>query len=179
MRELSLHIMDIAENSINAGADWINILVVEDKRKNILRIVITDNGEGMSGDFLQNVTNPFVTTRKTRRVGLGLSLLKEAAVRCNGRFQINSEPGKGSTVEVVFEYNHIDRSPLGDMPGSITVLIFGNPKVELSYCHIIDGKEFSFDTRDFKSPEISFQDPETIKNLTFLIRDGLKSLVSD
>ncbi|MFH2066575.1 MAG: ATP-binding protein [Pseudomonadota bacterium] len=173
-----MHIMDIAENSINAGADRISILIEENRQDDHLRIIITDNGRGMPDDFLQQATDPFVTTGKTRRVGLGLSLLKEAALRCNGSFRIGSAPGKGVMVEADFEYHHIDRAPMGDISGSITALIFGNPGIDFSYRHILDGKEFGFDTSEFRSPEISLQDPETINHLTFLIRDGIENLSS-
>jgi len=176
LRELSMHIMDIAENSINAGANYIQILVEENRRNNIFQITITDNGEGMPDEFLKKVTDPFVTTKTTRRFGLGLSLLKEAALRCDGTFNVSSESGKGTKVECVFKYNHIDRAPMGDMPGTIAALVFGNSGNDFYYCHVIDGEEFSLDTRELRGSEFSLEDPETIKNLNLLIRQGLEIL---
>jgi len=176
LRELSMHIMDIAENGITAGADCIHIRIEEDRIKNSYRITVSDNGKGMSEDFLRKVTDPFVTTRTTRRVGLGLAFLKEAALRCNGTFHVASEPEKGTTVEAYFEHKHIDRAPIGDMAGSITVLIAGNPGIDFVYSHIIDREEFSLDTRELRSSDISLEDPEIIMNLARLIREKLDEL---
>jgi len=178
VRELSMHIMDIAENSIAAGAGYIQIEVEEDSRNNLFQITITDDGRGMPEDFLERVTDPFVTSRSTRCVGLGLSLLKEAALRCNGRFRVDSKPGKGTRVEGVFEYRHIDRAPLGDMPGSIAALIFGNSGVDFYYRHLVDGKEFSLDTRELRSAEVSLEDTKIIKRLSLRIQEGLDGLSS-
>ncbi len=176
MREISMHIMDIAENGITAGADCIHIRIEEDRIKNRYGIKISDNGKGMSDDFLGKATDPFVTTRKTRRVGLGLAFLKEAALRCNGTFHVTSELGKGTTVEAFFEHDHIDRAPTGDMAGSMMVLIAGNPGIDFVYTHIIDGEEFSLDTRELRDSDISLEDPEIVLNLSRFIREKLDEL---
>ena len=178
MRELSMHIMDIAENSINAGADLIQILVEENRNKNLFSIHIVDNGKGMAKALLEKAVDPFITTRSTRRIGLGLSLLKEAASLCSGTFSIDSREGSGTRVEAVFQYDHIDRAPLGDISGSLTTLIFGNPGIDFRYSHRIDGKEFHFDTRELRGPGISLQDPETINRLMLLVRSGIEELQS-
>lgn len=176
MREISMHIMDIAENGITAGADCIHIRIEEDRIKNRYGIKISDNGKGMSDEFLGKVTDPFVTTRNTRRVGLGLAFLKEAALRCNGTFHVTSEPGKGTTVEALFEHDHIDRAPTGDMARSMMVLIAGNPGIDFVYTHIIDSEEFSLDTRELRDSDISLEDPEIIMNLSRFIREKLDEL---
>ena len=181
MRELSLHILDIAENGITAGADCIQILINEDRgQHNLLTIAIEDNGRGMPAEKLQNPTDPFVTTRTTRRVGLGLSLLAAAADRCEGKLEIKTEPGRGTRVEATFRYNHIDRAPMGDMAATITTLIMGNPQVDFVYTHIVDTRDFVLDTRELKedAQDQSLTDPVLIFHLTQNIRDSLKELAA-
>ena len=151
MRELSLHILDIAENGVTAGADCIQILVEEARTDDHLKIVIQDNGSGLPPEKREKLTDPFVTTRTTRRVGLGLPLLAVAAERCEGDFKVTSEPGQGTRVEATFRFNHIDRAPLGDMASTITTLILGNSDIDFVYTHIIDGRDFNMDTREIKT----------------------------
>lgn len=127
MREISLHIIDISENGIAADADLIKIKISESRINNLLEITISDNGTGIATELINRVTDPFFTTRRTRRIGLGLSLLKEAAGRCSGEFIINSREGKGTEVSASFVLDHIDLAPMGDLAGSITCLIMGNP----------------------------------------------------
>jgi anti-sigma regulatory factor (Ser/Thr protein kinase) len=178
LRELSLHILDIAENGITAGAACIQILVKEARKEDLLTIVIEDNGRGMPADKLKSPADPFITTRTTRRVGLGLSLLEAAARRCDGKLEIESEAGRGTRVAATFGYNHIDRAPLGDMAATITTLIMGNPQIDFVYTHIIDTKEFVLDTRELKaSPQDnSLTDPVLIHHLTQSIRKSLNRL---
>lgn len=178
MREISLHIMDIAENGITAGADCIKIVVDEARNENRLEIVIDDNGKGISNNMIDKAIDPFVTTRTTRRVGLGLSLLKAAAERCDGKFTITSKPGKGTRISAVFQYDHVDRAPLGDMAGSVIILIVGNPGVDFVYTHLVDGNEFMLDTRDIKKEldGISLTNPTVIQHLTNSIKEGLSQL---
>ena len=178
MRELSLHILDIAENGITAGADCIQIEVNEKRAEDLLTIVIEDNGRGMPADKFQNPTDPFITTRKTRRVGLGLSLLAAAAERCEGNMAIDTESGRGTRVEATFRYSHIDRAPVGDMAATITTLIMGNPQIDFVYTHIIDTEDFVLDTRDLKEgkQDLSLTDPVLIFNLTRSIRNSLSAL---
>ena len=181
MRELSLHILDIAENGVTAGADCIQILVEEVRTKDLLKIVIQDNGSGLPPEKRDKLTDPFVTTRTTRRVGLGLPLLAAAAERCEGDFKVISETGEGARVEATFRYNHIDRAPLGDMAATITTLIMGNPDIDFVYTHIIDGRDFNLDTREIKTEieDLSLTDPLVIHQLTKTIRNSLQQLESD
>jgi hypothetical protein len=150
LKELSLHILDVAENGISAGANFVRIEVDEARTANRLKIVIADNGKGIPDDILRNVTDPFYTTRTTRRVGLGLSLLEAAAFQCDGTMRIESESGKGTRITAEFKYDHIDRAPLGDIVGTMVTLIMGNPDVDFEYCHQIDETHFSVNTRDVK-----------------------------
>ena len=164
MKELSLHILDIAENSVKAKASLIEISVYEDSEKNLLTIDIKDNGCGMSEEFLKTVKDPFSTTRTTRRVGMGLSLFEAAAVQCGGSLKISSEQGVGTSVTVTFLQNHIDRAPLGDMAGTMQTLIGGAPEIDFIYRHEKDGKNFVLDTREIKETlgDVPLNTPEVI-----------------
>ena len=181
MRELSLHILDVVENGITAGGNCIWIEVDEARKKDRLKIVIRDNGSGMPIEKLDNINDPFITSRTTRRVGLGLSLLSAAAERCDGTLRVDTQPGKGTEIEAIFRYNHIDRAPLGDMAATITTLIIGNPGIDFVYSHRIDGNDFSLDTREIREEmeDISLSDPVVIHHLTETIRSSLKALASD
>ncbi len=181
MRELSLHILDVAEIGVTAGADCIQILVEEARTEYLLKIVIQDNGSGLPPEKRDKLTDPFVTTRTTRRVGLGLPLLAAAAERCEGDFKVTSETDEGTRVVATFQYNHIDRAPLGDMAATITTLIMGNPDIDFVYTHIVDGRDFSLDTREIKTEmeDLSLTDPLVIHQLTKTIRNSLQQLESD
>jgi anti-sigma regulatory factor (Ser/Thr protein kinase) len=151
MEDLSLHVLDIAENSIAAGARHVEIRVRESRREDRLSIEIFDDGRGMSADMLQKATDPFFTTRSTRRVGLGLSLFEQAAKRAGGKFKIESRPGAGTKVTGEFQYTHVDRQPLGDMDQTLLALVVGNPQIEFTYLHQADDSEISFSTREIKA----------------------------
>ena len=178
MREISLHIMDIAENGITAGANCINIRVVESRTKNFLEILIKDNGKGIPEDMIENVTDPFVSSRTTRRVGLGLSLLKAAAIRCRGSFSVDSSPGLGTSTRATFQHDHIDRAPLGDMAATLSTMIAGNHEVDFVYRHFIDENEFLLDTREIKNEleDVPITDPSVIQYLDKSIKKALASL---
>lgn len=137
MKELSLHILDIAQNSVSAGAKHIGISLTEDEN-GMLTFRITDDGCGMSEETVKRVTNPFYTTRTTRKVGLGLPLLKLVAEQTDGSFSIESsteEPNRGTTVTAVFNSRHIDFPPLGDMIGTVCLLLQGSPDRDWLYEH--------------------------------------------
>ena len=181
MRELSLHILDVVENGITAGGNCIWIEVEEARQKDRLKIVIRDNGRGMPVEKLKNINDPFITSRTTRRVGLGLSLLAAATERCDGTLRVDSKPGKGTEVAATFRFNHIDRAPIGDMAATITTLIMGNPGIDFVYSHRIDGKDFSLDTREIRTEmeDLSLSDPVVIHHLTESIRSALKALAKN
>ena len=151
MEDLSLHILDIAENSANAGARNIDISILEDTSQDMLRIQISDDGRGMEPAVLEQVTDPFYTTRTTRRVGLGLALFNEAARAANGSMDVHSIFGKGTTVTATFQLSHIDRKPLGDMADTMVTLVLGNPDVHIVYTQERGGDTFRFDTQDIKA----------------------------
>lgn len=151
MEDLSLHVLDIAENSIAAGARHVEIRVRESCREDLLSIEILDDGRGMREELLQKATDPFFTTRTTRRVGLGLALFQQAANRAGGEFKIASSPGAGTKVTGLFQYSHVDRQPLGDMGQTLLALVVGNPQIEFTYRHQADDLEVWFSTREIKA----------------------------
>lgn len=150
MEDLSLHILDIVENSIEAGAKNITIFVREDLPADLLTIEITDDGKGMDPAVVRGVVNPFYTTRTTRRVGLGLALLEEAAKMANGRLEISSVPEKGTTIIVTFQLSHIDRKPLGRIPETITAILSRCPDSDIVYTHEKNNSKFVFRTVDVR-----------------------------
>jgi hypothetical protein len=172
--------MDIIENGLTAGASLITLSISEDRVENWLRITISDNGCGMSEEKLQKVLDPFFTTRTTRRVGLGLSLFREASKRCDGEFRIASKEGEGTHVSASFRLNHIDLAPLGDICGSITTLIMGNSDVDFIYRHEVDGKAFEIDTREVRAEldGVPIGHPEVIKYLNRLMRESLDDIAN-
>lgn len=151
MRELSMHILDLAQNSIVAGAAKIEIMVVADTAADTLAIAIRDDGKGMSPEFVAHVEDPFTTTRTTRRVGLGIPMFAEAARECDGDLTVESQPGKGTTVEAMFKLSHIDRAPLGDIAATLIALIAANPDIDIVYRQQADANEFALDTREIKA----------------------------
>jgi len=151
MEDLSLHILDIVENATKAGAILVEIEITEDKEKDLLRIVIRDNGHGMDEEMARMAYDPFITTRTTRRVGLGLALLNQATREAGGDLSIKSEPGSGTEVVATFLASHIDRKPMGDMGSSMISLIAGNPDVDFLYESVVDDKRTTLDTREIRA----------------------------
>ena len=181
MRELSLHILDVVENGITAGADTIRIRVDESRSADLLCISINDNGRGIPAEKLKKLQDPFVTSRTTRRVGLGLSLLAAAAQRCDGKMEVTAGTGGGTEVNASFRYSHIDRAPMGDMASTMATLLMGNPQIVFVYTHVMEGEEFTLDTRDLKKElgDHSLEDPMVIFQLGERIRTSLNQLRSN
>ena len=133
MEDISLHILDIVENSIAVSASRVEITVVEDMEKDLLLVEIKDNGQGMSEDRLEKVLDPFFTTKSVRKVGLGLPLLAQAARQSGGDIEIESKVGIGTRVKATFQHSHPDRKPLGDIPETMRILRASNPDIEFVY----------------------------------------------
>ncbi|EOC99839.1 ATP-binding protein [Caldisalinibacter kiritimatiensis] len=150
MKELSLHILDLAQNSIRANANLVRIEIREDFEKDRFELVIEDNGDGMDKELLSRVTDPFITTRKTRKVGLGLSLMKAAALRCEGDLKINSQKGVGTKIQCYFKHSHIDRAPLGDIGETIMILMNNEKDIDIEYVHYVNDEVFKFTTKEVK-----------------------------
>ena len=151
MRELSLNILDIAQNSIVAGASLTEILVKEDTVRNELLIGIYDNGKGMTEEQVRNVQDPFFTTRTTRKVGMGIPLFKMAAEQTGGSFTITSQVGVGTKVEALFKTDSIDFTPLGDMASTISTIVCMNEDKDFIYTRKVDDVEFKFSSADIKT----------------------------
>src|SRR5699024_6349238 len=150
MKEVSLHILDVVQNSIHAHPSLITLKIVENTIKNQLIIIIEDDGIGMDKEMQDKVLNPFFTTRKTRKVGLGLPLLQAAAQACGGDLVITSEKSQGTILQVNFQYDHIDRSPLGNMTDTIISIILSLGEIDLVYSHQYNQNEFVLDTREIR-----------------------------
>lgn len=180
MEDLSLHILDVAENGIIAGADLIRITVVEDQETDRLTISIEDNGRGMEPEFLAKVLDPFVTTRTTRRVGLGLSLFQQSAQEAGGDLTIESEPGVGTRVTTWMSLGHIDRKPMGNIAETVLTLIEGNPGVDTVYAHRKQGKEYILDTREIREEldGVPLNNPEVVGLIKDNLLEGLRELAS-
>lgn len=176
MRELSLNILDIAENSVRAGADFVKIGITTDTKRDILSLEIWDNGCGMDQDLLKRVTDPFATTRTTRSVGLGLPLLKMDAEQCGGSFLIESELGQGTHVSASYGLGHIDRPPLGDLADTITTLIVGAPTIRWVTEYRVDDRVFVMDTDEIKSyiGDIPIETADVLVNIKTLLRDNIQ-----
>lgn len=162
MTEISLNVLDVAENSTRAGASLVRITVAADTTADRLSITIADNGCGMTPEQVAQVTDPFFTSRTTRKVGLGVPFFKYAAEAAGGSFSIESEPGIGTTVTAVFVLSHIDRMPLGDITSTIHTLVVYHPETDFVYSYRYNDKSFTMDTREFKAilGDISFDTPE-------------------
>lgn len=178
MKELSLHILDIVQNSIKAGAKNIEIKIDENTADDLLTIEINDNGCGMSEEFLKKVKDPFVTTRTTRKMGMGISLFEAAAVQCGGGLDIESELGVGTKVKVTFQHSSIDRAPIGDMAETMMTIISGAPDREYLYRHKIGGNVFELDTLKIKEVlgDVPLDMPEVLTWITGYINEGLDEL---
>ena len=178
MNELSLHILDICQNSIKANSTLIEIIITEDTYHNLFEIIIKDNGCGMSDKTLSEVADPFFTTRTTRKIGLGVSLFKMAAEMCNGTFKVDSIVNKGTVISVIFEHNHIDRAPLGDIGETLMILILNEREVDVYYEHIFNNEKYIFDTREIKKvlDDIPFTDYSVIMWIKDNIKNGIKNL---
>ncbi len=148
MEDLSLHTLDVAENAIRAGARKIEIGIFEDIEGNLLSIRIKDDGVGMDEETLEKALDPFFTTKRNRRIGLGLSMLAQAAKEAGGDIKLDSKIGKGTDVLATFRYDHLDRKPLGDMNETMATLIAGHPEVRFIYEHKKNGETvYKLDTR--------------------------------
>jgi len=178
MKTLSDHILDIVQNSIRAKATLIEIIVEENKKSDLCILRITDNGCGMDKETLEQATNPFFTTRLTRKIGLGLSLLKQNAEMANGKFSIRSEPMKGTKVEAIFQFSHFDKPELGDIWETFYLTMHANKNVELVYEQIVNNKSFKISSTDIKSNirGVSLQQPEIKRAITDLIKNNISEL---
>jgi hypothetical protein len=178
MLDLSLHILDVVENSIKAQASRIEIRIRDDADKDQFVLEIADDGTGMDDETVRKALDPFFSTKETRSIGLGLPLLAEASRAANGDFSIESRPGKGTKVTATFQASHIDMKPLGDITLTLVTLIMGHPDVDILYSHHIDNAHYSLDTKEIRTHlnGISISSPEVIGFIKDHIKEGLDNL---
>lgn len=175
MEDLSLHILDIMENSVDAQAKRIEVRIDEDTDRDIMILEIIDDGKGMDDQMLQKAMDPFFTTRKTRRFGLGLSMISESAKATGGELTVESAPGKGTHVKAIFHQSHIDMKPIGNIPQTLLTLLVGRPEIELNYSHTIGRETFSFDTREIQ--DLPIGSPKALRLISEHIQDGIDRLI--
>lgn len=176
MKDLAMHIMDILQNSTRAKATEITLEVIENKTNDSLTLRFIDNGCGMDEETLSKVLNPFFTTRTTRKVGLGLSLLKQNAEQTGGSLDITSQIGVGTTVTAVFGLSNIDRPPLGDLAGGFILTASAYPNTRFILHYQRENLNYTFDTQEVLEilDGISIQEPEVIRYLTEMISENIK-----
>ena len=178
MRELSLHILDLAQNSLTAGASRLDIIVEIDHKKDLVAITLSDDGKGMAPDFLKTVTSPFTTTRTTRKVGLGIPMFKENAELTGGTFSIESTVGAGTKMRAGFVLSSIDRPPLGDLAATMISLVVSNPEFHFQLDYLVDGQSFSFDTEEIRAVlgPVPLDSPEVVSWMKDYLEEGIESL---
>jgi hypothetical protein len=181
MKEIVLHLFDLAENSVSAGARTVRIEVCEDLEADRLTVSLADDGCGMDPETIQKVTDPFFTGRTTRNVGLGIPLLKEAAEACNGGMTIQSQPGIGTKIEVAFQHSHIDRMPLGNLTDTFQELTVAHPEVRWidRYTARSGGAERTFEFDDQPVKEILADTPLTHPDVLAYLREMLDQGLSE
>jgi anti-sigma regulatory factor (Ser/Thr protein kinase) len=175
VEEISLHILDIAENSLRAGAKNVEILVARDRAQNLLTIAVRDDGKGMDAETLARVRNPFFTT-KHKKTGLGIPLLAQAAEQAGGGLTIDSAPGSGTRMTVVFQWSHIDRPMMGAMADTLMMIIAGHPELDIVYEERENGNIFKLDTAEIKNDldDVPINSPAVLEALRGMLKEGIK-----
>ena len=184
MREITLHLLDIVENSVAAQAKSIQITIMEDLASDHLTVSVKDDGKGLDSEMLKLVVDPFVTSRTTRKVGLGIPLFKAAAEACNGSLEINSSPGLGTCLTADFQRSHIDRMPLGDIAGTFLTLLAAHPEISWHFLYRARLPEaLAFDAYDFDDQavkeilgDISLTEPEVLSYLRGELEEGISEI---
>ena len=180
MQELSMNILDVAENSVRAGASLVEISVDEQPQADLLSVTVSDNGCGMTPEQVKNVTDPFYTTRTTRKVGLGVPFFKMAAELTGGRLEIKSEVGAGTTIKADFVRSSIDLMPLGDINETIGTLIHCNPQIDFIYTRRLNENDMILDTREFRRilDGIELSDPTVSKFIREFLAENTEDLLA-
>lgn len=178
MNDLSLHVIDIIQNSLSAGAKLIKLKVEEDYLLDRLAITIEDNGRGMSPEQVSKLEDPFFTSRTTRRVGMGIPLFKQSAEQSDGSLEVSSESGKGTIVKASFKHSHIDRPPLGDIANALILMVSANPDIDFYFSYICNNQEYVFDTLEVKEilDGMPLNDPSVIRMLTGMVNSNIDDL---
>jgi anti-sigma regulatory factor (Ser/Thr protein kinase) len=175
VEDLSLHILDIAENSVRADARTIEIGITRDAEQDLLRIEVNDDGRGMDAETLAKVRDPFFTT-KCKKTGLGIPLLSQAAEQAGGQVRVDSAPGKGTRVAATFKWNHVDRPPVGSMAETVLTLIAGHPDREYIYVEREGERSFRFDTGELKADldGVPITEPAVLAAIRDLLKENIR-----
>ena len=178
MKELSMHVYDLMENSTAANATEVRLTVRDSKKDNVYAFTIEDNGKGMSPEFMAKVTDPYTTSRTTRKVGLGLPLIKMNTTHCGGGMKLQSELGKGTRLDFWFQLDNIDRPPMGDLSGTIVMLCAAHQDIHIIYTHTTDSGEFTFDTEEIKEAldGMDMNDVKVFKWLKEMVQENLEEI---
>lgn len=176
-----MHIIDIVQNSISAGATEVSVEIDVDKEADLMTIAIEDNGKGMTPEQVESLCDPFFTSRTTRRVGLGVPLFGQSAKQSGGELTVESELGKGTTVRATFQESHIDRPPMGDLAGSLMINVVAHNEVEFTMRYRYNGEEYIFSTREVKENlgDDFLRLPEAFGLLKELVANNLANLTDD
>lgn len=164
MQDLSLHILDIVQNSVEASATFVEIRIIEDSAQKSMIIEIKDNGKGMNPALIELAKDPLGTS-KNKKWGLGIPLFIQSAEESGGHVEIQSEPGKGTQIKAYFGLNHIDLKPLGDITSTLITLIATHPDIDFYFLHRKNMQEFFFDTKEMKEAlsEVPINTPQVLK----------------
>lgn len=178
MKDLASHILDIVQNSVRAQARHIGIGIEEDRTTDLLTIRIEDDGYGMDAATLKRIRDPFFTSRQIRHVGLGIPLLQQNAERTGGKLAIHSVQGEGTQVTATFSHSHLDRPPLGDIAGTVSLLMAVNPDIEFTFTHHSEQGHFRINSREVKNilDGFSLNDPDILCHLRELIDENEKEI---
>lgn len=178
MREISLHILDLVQNSIEAEATTVTLEIIEDTAKDSMIIRISDNGRGMNKKMRQLVIDPFITTRTTRRIGLGLPLMDMSTKRCGGYLNIDSTPGQGTVIEAMYQHSHLDRPPMGNLVETIKSILVANPVLQFSYHHTVNNRSITVSSREIDDilDGIPLTQPDVLVWLHGYLSDNIANL---
>ena len=183
MRDICMHILDLTQNSVDAAAKNVNIVLEESRKDNIMSLTIEDDGLGMSPEMLARLTSPFTTTRTTRKVGMGTSLMDMVCRQTNGKMNITSTVNVGTKVVATMQLDHLDRPPLGDLVGTLKLMLLTfSEKVNFCFTYVVENKRFGFSTKEIKEAfgeEVSLSEPEVTEWLNDFLRANIKGLKED
>lgn len=177
MKEISLHVLDLANNALEAGATHLEVMVDVQHGSDTVSVSIADNGCGMDDESARKAQDPFVTSRTTRKVGLGIPLFRAGCLGCGGTFRLESEPGRGTRVMGSWKLSHIDRPPIGDMAATALLLIL-DPRIDLEFRASMDEGMFALSTADLRKElgDTPLHDPEVVGWIASYIRESLEAL---
>jgi len=175
VEDISLHILDIAENSVRADAKKIEITITRDEKDELLRVAVIDDGSGMDPETLARLRDPFFTTKR-KKTGLGIPLLSQTAEQSGGKVTVESSPGKGTKVLATFGWSHVDRPAIGNMAETLLTLIMGHPELDVVYTERDGERVFQFDTREIKDEleDVPISAPEALIAVRDLLQEEIR-----